>query len=390
MRVCIVSLNIAAYFDSNPRAKYGGAEVQAGFVARALKDHGVDVSLVVADLPAGIHVPYPVENAFRSSAGLPVLRFFHPRMTGIYSALARADADVYYQRNAGMVTGIVANFARRNRRVFIYGAGSDTDFSFQKVLIDGTRDRTMYMHGLRRAHGVVVQNSVQYDAAEASVKAPVVVIPNGVLPVEPSMSKGHGPVLWAGGLRPVKRPDLFMELARRFPEREFVMVGGGTSVEAAYAADIEQQARSIPNLRLTGWLPNPEVTRWISRASAVVNTSEFEGFPNVYLEAWNYGVPVVAFNDVDGLLANEGLGALCSGLDDLEQKLRALLDDPVAMRRAGKRARDVVAQRFSPSVLGPRYVHFLKSMLDSEREPEADTRPRRAAERPFEYQPAED
>jgi hypothetical protein len=46
MRVCIVSLNITSYFDSTPRAKYGGAEVQAGFVARALKDQGVDVSLV--------------------------------------------------------------------------------------------------------------------------------------------------------------------------------------------------------------------------------------------------------------------------------------------------------------------------------------------------------
>src|SRR5512147_715377 len=103
MKVCIVSLNLATYFDPTPRAKYGGAEVQAAFVARALKDQGVDVSLVVANLPADVRIPYPTENAFQSSDGLPVLRFFHPRMTGIHDALARADADIYYQRNAGMV-----------------------------------------------------------------------------------------------------------------------------------------------------------------------------------------------------------------------------------------------------------------------------------------------
>jgi glycosyltransferase involved in cell wall biosynthesis len=365
MKVCIVSLNIAAYFDATPRAKYGGAEVQAGFVARALKEQGVDVSLVVADLPAGVSVPYPCENAFRSADGLPVLRFFHPRVTGIWSALARADADVYYQRNAGMVTGIVAAFARNQGRKFVYGAGSDTDFSSRRVLIDGWRDRAMYRYGLRRAHGIVVQNSVQVAASNALLSSPVTVIPNGVLPVERASANGDGPVLWAGGLRPVKRPDVFLELARRFPAREFVLVGGGTSAEAAYAAEMTKAAREVPNLRVTGWLPNSDVIREIAKASVVVNTSEYEGFPNVYLEAWNYGVPVVAYNDVDGLLGREGLGALCSGLDDMEQKLRALLDDPAALRRAGDRARDVVAERFSPAVLGPRYRQFFDGLLAS-------------------------
>lgn len=390
MKVCIVSLNMAAYFDPAPRSKYGGAEVQAGFVARALKDQGVDVSLVVADLPADIRLPYPVQNAFRSADGLPMLRFFHPRMSGINAALKRADADVYYQRNAGMVTGIVADFARRNRRVFIYGAGSDTDFSSRKVLIDGWRDRAIYMYGLRRAHGVVVQNKVQLEAADQSVGVPVTVIPNGVLPVERSATNGDGPILWAGGLRPVKRPDLFIELARRFPGREFVMVGGSTTTEVAYAEETVQKAREVPNLRLTGWLPNSDVIRWISQASVVVNTSSFEGFPNVYLEAWNYGVPVVAFNDVDGLLAREGLGALCSDLDDLEQKLRALLENPAAMHSASERAREMVAHRFSPTVLGPRYVQFIEKMLHTGRDRDYDAIPRRKTGTSGEYQPAED
>src|SRR5712675_1420426 len=123
MKVCVVSLNLAAYFDTTPRSRYGGAEVQAAFVARALKEQGLDVSLVVADLPADVRIPYPAESAFGSHQGLPVLRFFHPRMTGIHDALARANADLYYQRNAGMLTGLVSHFARRHGRLFVYGAG---------------------------------------------------------------------------------------------------------------------------------------------------------------------------------------------------------------------------------------------------------------------------
>jgi len=362
MKVCVVSLNLAAYFDTTPRSKYGGAEVQAAFVARALCDQGVDVSLVVADLPAGVRVPYPVESAFQSGEGLPGLRFFHPRMTGINDALARADADVYYQRNAGMLTGLVAHFARQRGRRFVYGAGSDTDFSSRDVLIDGLRDKTMFMYGLRRASGVVVQNNAQLEAAQKSLRTPVVAISNGVLPVENAQADSNGPILWAGGLRPVKRPELFIELARRFPNREFVIVGGSTTTEVAHAAATEREARTVSNIRMTGWLPNSDVVREIAKASVVVNTSVVEGFPNVYLEAWNHGVPVVSFNDVNSLLANEKLGALCADMDDMERKLRALIEDPNELRAAGERAKRVIHERFSPAVLGPKYVSFLESL----------------------------
>lgn len=365
MRVCVVSLNLGAYFDTHPRSKYGGAEVQAAFVARALAEQGVDVRLVVADLPAGAQIPYPAESAFRASDGLPVLRFFHPRMTGVSDALTRANADIYYQRNAGMLTGLVAHHARRYDRLFVYGAGSDTDFSFRDVLIHGLRDRVMFTYGVRRAHGVVTQNSAQLQVATHALSVPVVAISNGVLPALRAPAERTGPVLWAGGLRPVKRPDLFIGLAQRLPAREFVMVGGSTSTEVEYATAIEREARAVPNLRLTGWLPHSDVVQEIARASVVVNTSEYEGFPNVYLEAWNYGVPVVSFNDVDGLLERERLGALCTDLDDMEKKLRALLENGDEMAAASERTQRIVAERFSPRVLGPKYVEFFESLLAS-------------------------
>lgn len=363
MKVCIVSMKLAAYFDTRRRSSYAGAEVQAAFVARALKDQGVDVHLVVADAPGDVPIPYPTENAFQTDDGVPIIRFFHPRLSGINHALEQVDADLYYQRNAGMVTGVTASFARRRGKVFVYGAGSDTDFSFRQVLIEGTRDKIIFMHGLRRAHGVIVQNDTQLNMATQSLSAPVALIPNGVMPGEHAPRNDRGPVVWAGALRQVKRPDLLIELARRFPSREFVMAGGGVSTSPEYAARTEAEARTVPNLRLTGWLHHSDVIKEIARASVVVNTSTVEGFPNVYLEAWNHGVPVVSFNEVNGLLAHEKLGALCTDLDDMERKLRELLENPDALAGAGERARRVVAERFSPAVLGPKYVAFFESLL---------------------------
>jgi len=298
---------------------------------------------------------------------VPVVRFFHPRLSGILAALNRVGADLYYQRNAGMITGVVAAHCRKHGKVFVYGAGSDADFSFRGVLIDGLRDRVMFHYGLRHAHGVVVQNCAQAESAAPVIKSPVVMIPNGVFPASPGNGERDGTILYAGALRAVKRPNLFIELARRIPERKFVMLGGSLGTELDYGAAIEKEAAGVPNLTLTGWRPHSDVIREIAGAALVVNTSAVEGFPNVYLEAWNLGVPVVSFNDVDGLLAREHLGVLCTDLDDMEGKIRALLNDDALRRETGARARRLVEERFSPAVLGPRYVQFFEMLLERNR-----------------------
>jgi glycosyltransferase involved in cell wall biosynthesis len=113
---------------------------------------------------------------------------------------------------------------------------------------------------------------------------------------------------------------------------------------------------------MTGWKPHSEVIQMVRNASLVVNTSEVEGFPNVYLEAWNHGVPVVSFNDVDGLIREKDVGAICTGIDDMEATVRALLADDHRLRGMRERARHLAQDCFSPRALGPKYVDFFEAL----------------------------
>lgn len=363
MKVCVVSLRLPDFYGVTETADFGGAEVQAAFVADALRAAGAEVVLAVADLPDGAKLPHPAERAFFTRDGVPGLRFFHPRWSGITAALARADADVYHQHCAGMITGIVARFCRQHRRVFVYGAGSDGDFHPRDVAIDGARDRMLYRYGLRHATGIVVQNQKQLAAA-GPLQKPVRLIPTGVRTVDPGDGDVHDAIVWIGSLWTLKRPDLLLELARRLPDRKFIIMGGDFPSEPAYSARIRAQAAQLPNVLITGRIPNHDVEANLRRAAALVNTSDVEGFPNAYLEAWSLRVPVVARHDIDGIIASSGAGMIAESVDDMERALRSLEDNGLR-RTMGDAARRYALDRYSPRKLGAEYADFFAELLAS-------------------------
>lgn len=364
MKICIVALNIVPYFQEATAKRYSGAEVQMAALARAFASKGMSVSFVVADLPQGASLPFPAENAFDSSRGVRGLRFFHPRLSGIFAALARADADVYYQHCAGMITGATAMFCRGKKRVFVYGGGSDSDFSFDQLLINRMRNKLLYRLGIKLADGIVVQNRYQRELCEKNFHRPSRLIPM-VIGTDTSDELSSGDkVLWIGPLRKVKGPELFLQLAKRFPDVEFVMIGGAIPSEIDYSVWVMKQAAEIPNVVFTGHIPHAEVTGRLREAAVLVNTSSVEGFPNAYLEAWKYGVPVISFADVDGYIEGEGVGAVCRDLEEMERELRSLLGDPGRRAAMGKRARDLIVSKFSADVLSDEYLAYFRELIE--------------------------
>ncbi len=134
----------------------GGAEVQQTLLARALARRGFDVSMIVMDYgqPDGASWDeIRTWRAYRSDAGLPVLRFIYPRWTSVWAALKRANASVYYVSGAGMIAGLVALFCRRYGRKMVLRIASLLDCDPKTLCIKYSRDRKLYAYGLEaRGH----------------------------------------------------------------------------------------------------------------------------------------------------------------------------------------------------------------------------------------------
>src|SRR5471032_1099587 len=182
----------------------GGAEVQQAILARSMAAAGYRVSVICMDhgqADATVIDGITVYRAHTPLGGLPVLRFLHPRLSSIWSAMRRADADIYYQRSSGMLTGVVAAFCRAHGRKFVYAAASDRDFLPDLPGIRYRRDKWLFRRGLRQADAVVVQSERQRQACAAVFGRAPVAIASCHLPPAPAPAAAHGYVLWVGSVK---------------------------------------------------------------------------------------------------------------------------------------------------------------------------------------------
>lgn len=354
----------------------GGAEVQQVAMARGLAARGFAVHLVTCDYgqPPRVTVDgITVHRAYRPASGLPVLRFFHPRLTRVLAALAAADAEAYYVRGSGFPAGISYDVARARRAAFVLGAAHDHDARRTLPLQTNPRDRWWYRRALRGAWSVVAQTETQRRMFSSEFGIASEVIPNLVeLPEQPGAPGGEGPVVWLATYKPSKRPEWFTELARRLPDRRFVMCGvipiPPDTRDAWEAA--RRCAEACPNLEVRGYLDHDRVGELFRAAALFVHTSPVEGFPNTVLEAWAHGVPSVTAVDPDGVVAREGLGEAVDSLPAMESAVRRLLADPARRATAGARARAYAERHHSPAAVLDRLASLFDRVV-------ADVRSRR-------------
>lgn len=369
--LCMVALNSYAVLSGRSDVReVGGAEVQQVMIARALVRAGARVTFVCMDFGQAAEESIDgirVVRSFAPRAGLRGLRFFHPRWTGLRSALGRADAPIYYQRCAGMATGLVAHWCAQAQRGFIYAGASDLDFHSGPPNVRLARDRWLFRRGLRAADAVVVQNPRQQVALYETYGRDGVLIPSCYAPPSTLAAPGGGDeVLWVGMIRRVKRPDRFLALARALPQWRFRMIGGalGDSGPAlAYYREIEAQARVLPNVSFMGFLPFAEAERWFDHAAVLVNTSEHEGFPNTFLQAWSRGVPTLATFDTGSRLDGEPPYRLAADDAELQQRLREMLERPALRQEQGQRAQRYFELRHSPAAVARGYLELMERIL---------------------------
>ena len=301
-----------------------------------------------------------VWKTYRVQAGLPIVRFVYPRVYSIWRALSRANADVYFQSCAGVTTGLVALFADRNSRRMIFRIAHDTDCIPGQQLIKYRRDKLIYEYGLRTTDLISAQSRYQADLLMENYKRRAVEV-NMVVEAPSRLKQDERviDVLWVNNIRDFKRPDIVCEIARKLPSVRFVMIGGEVAGYENLYEKIKEETSTIENLEFLGAVPYSEVNSYFSKSKLFLNTSDSEGFPNSYLQAWIREVPVVSFFDPDSIIETHGFGASPSSFDGMNRSLIYLLSRDTERKSIGVKTAEFVRRSYSPSVIVSKYEKLL-------------------------------
>lgn len=148
--------------------------------------------------------------------------------------------------------------------------------------------------------------------------------------------------------KPQKNPIIWAlvakEVARKYPEAEFIYVGDG------YLKD-KVKALTINYKRIKFWGWRDDISETLRKIDIFFLPSRWEGLPRTVLEAMASGIPVIA-SSVDGTVEavlNNETGYLLSP-DDVEgyvEKLEELITDEKKRKTMGKKGRERVEKYYS-------------------------------------------
>jgi glycosyltransferase involved in cell wall biosynthesis len=355
----------------------GGAERQVQLLGQALREAGWKTSYL-CERP----VDRPVREVVQ---GMDVLalptrkkRWSLSNYSALRAAMEASRADLFYQRVRHQYTGMGAAIAHSLGKPFVWAVASTADViratdlrfaSYANSALDTfvhPLNRYIEDRGIMKADSIILQTEDQKKLLEANYRRSGIVIPNHIrIQADLKVEKEQPPlILWVSNIKPFKRPEAFLELTECCSDlnAHFSMVG--ICPNEGTLRKITGTQKRVKTFRYTGALPPEETERHIAKATVLVNTSYFEGFPNAFQQAWEYGVPVLSLGvDPDGIIVREGLGRCCSDLHDLESELRKLLADAPRREEIGRLARNYALQHFDINKLLPRYLSLFDRLL---------------------------
>jgi len=147
-------------------------------------------------------------------------------------------------------------------------------------------------------------------------------LPNPVQVPSHGISKAQKPtVCFIARWAQVKRLERFFELAKHFPDVEFI--AAGMAYDKMRDKELRAIGSEIPNLKMPGIVDGDEKNEILEKSWIMVNTSFHESLPTTYLEAGAYKCALLSAENPDDFASNFGFNVKD---DDFESGLTYLLE----------------------------------------------------------------
>jgi glycosyltransferase involved in cell wall biosynthesis len=112
------------------------------------------------------------------------------------------------------------------------------------------------------------------------------------------------------------------------------------------------ELRSLPNVEYLGNVPPVRAQEIIANARVLLCTSDQEGFPNTFLEAWSAGTPVISLMiDPGGVIRTKGLGFVSGTMEQAVSNIYRIADSRETFDAISMRARRYIEECHSDAAV---------------------------------------
>jgi len=344
--------------------RLAGAEKQFSYMARTLNESGIDARVFY--LGGGDHY-----QKVLTDAGVPVRQIFnrgHPllMLVRLIKELAALKPHIVLASQFGDL--VFAGLAGRLCGALVLG-GVRSD-GFYELRTSGRRSWPM----LKLTHGIIANShrakgnlvSLGIDAQKIEVLPNVIDLPDFdhrmAKPFANVKLSGRVPIAAVGSLHNCKRFDRFLDGLALARQREPNLFGVIAGKDLGEQDALERKAKALglfpDHVEFLGECEN--VPSLLARSRILVSCSDYEGFPNVILEAMAARLPVLATPAGDaGRIVKDKITGYLLPPDDAQlmaARIVSLVRAPAFSQQMGEAGRKLVEQDYSVTSLVPRLV----------------------------------
>jgi len=360
IKICFISSAAYPLFNPKCHATFGGAEVDLYLLSKELaKDKNFDVSFIVGDFG---------QKDKEIKKGVKIFKNYKFNENKIYQMskllfkIKEIDANIYFQESASGSTGIISYFCKKKNKIFLYRTASDIDCNgtfIKKNKIEGA----LYRYGIKNSSKIITQNEKNKQQLFNSLSLDSEVVRNISVKLK-LINHQKGYILWVGRSEKLKNPELFLELAKNFPKEKFVMIAPKTIFSNKH--EIEIKAKKIKNMRFIHYVPFNLINKYFENAKILINTSDYEGFPNTFVQATSNSVPIISLNvNPDNFLSTYNCGFCAKGDFELMKKqIKRLLKDKKLYEKMSKNAYRYAKNNHDVKRIISEYKKIIKELVN--------------------------
>ena len=311
------------------------------------------------------------------------LRYILLNLAFIWKGI-RSDADVLFLDSTPPTQGAMAAILKKLKKIpFVYNlqdifpdsmvtAGMTQegsllwkigrkmeDFTYRNadsiITISQSMKRNIMEKGVPEEKILVVSNWIDIDAIHPVEKA------DNRLFEEFGIARDQFTVVYAGNFGAAQGADVVLEAAKKLPQIQFVIFGGGAEFEQA-----KKQAETLPNVRINGLLPLARVPEVYSLGDiCLITCKKGVGKNAMPSKTWSImacNTPIVAAFDMDSDLAQiiaQSNAGICTEPEDPEKLAQAILQVQTDIKRYNG-GRTFVCENADKGVCVEKYVNEIK------------------------------